>query len=145
MEESKLRVYVTGFGKFGNIEHNPTTVLVEGLSKSAGLKCSLEHLEVAEVSIQGCENTLQKIGEKIEERSSQDGGSNDKYLILNLGVAANRKDFCLEHRAKNIKDFRIPDMAQNQPKNERIDCSKNLDDCLEQGFCDLDSVAEAVS
>ena len=49
---------------------------------------------------------------------------------MNLGVAASRRCFSLENRAKNIADFGIPDERQNQPINQPICDKYGIEDCF---------------
>jgi len=85
----------------------------------------ISNLYVVDTSIQHCDEALENIQNKILEdikEKCQDSNYNKqyKYFILHLGVAASRNNFCLENCAKNIMVFRIPDEANNQPKNEPI-------------------------
>ena len=56
------------------------------------------------VSTQHCEEALKLINDDLEKDKEV-----EEFVIVNLGVAASRKQICLETRAKNICDFGIPD------------------------------------
>ena len=62
-------------------------------------------------------------------------------MIVHFGVAAGRPDFCLEHKAKNIMDFRCPDERGNTPIGQLI-CDKS-GDCLETSL-KIDDVCQSL-
>ena len=59
-----MYIYLTSFGKFGNILENPTTHLAKDLNKKLqdgyciDENICIEHIEVVTVSIQDCESAL---------------------------------------------------------------------------------------
>ena len=121
-----MTIHLTGFGKFGNIEDNPTMhharFIEENLDK-LGPPVAIDHIQIVGVSMEDCEDSLQQIRQKIEASDSS------HHLILNMGVAAGRKNICLERIARNIADFRIPDMRGNKPRNQPICKDLSVDDC----------------
>ena len=129
--------YVTGFGKFGNILENPTTVLVRNLSELLNADersqshFKVELTDIVTVSIQDCDNALERIYEKVAQ--CQDRA--EHHVVINFGVAASRRVFSLESIGKNIADFRIPDESGAQPRNQCINQALDISHTI---TCDLD-------
>ena len=125
--EQKLNLYITGFGRFGNIEINPAKLVVDNLKSKNDMK-ELEHLniqyvKVIGVSIEECDESIQEIKIMIEEKKKL---GQDKHLIINFGVADFQEKFCLEATAKNVMDFSIPDNNGNQCRNKAINSEKDI-------------------
>ena len=70
----------------------------------------IKFIKVVDVSIQDCDEAVSDIVSSILEAPKD-----ETHLILHFGVAAGRKCFSLENRAKNILDFRCPDERGNTP------------------------------
>ncbi|CAI5726759.1 unnamed protein product [Peronospora effusa] len=87
----KRDVYVTGFGKFGDILENPTTFLAKKLE---------EHHKVTESHV-------------LEERGRP-------CIFLHFGVSAVACSVKLEQVGYNVADFRIPDERGYVAKDEVI-------------------------
>jgi pyrrolidone-carboxylate peptidase len=73
------------------------------------------------VSCEDCDIALDTIYAKVQKNLQRSNGT--RHIVLNFGVAAGRKDFTLECRGKNIKDFRCPDERGNVFKNLPIEGS----------------------
>ena len=65
MDHGTLNIYITGFGKFGNVQRNPTTDLVERMQykRDAGELFMYENInfhsmEVLDVHIPACDDHL---------------------------------------------------------------------------------------
>uniref|UniRef100_A0AAV1T1W9 Pyrrolidone-carboxylate peptidase n=1 Tax=Peronospora matthiolae TaxID=2874970 RepID=A0AAV1T1W9_9STRA len=102
-------VYVTGFGKFGNMLENPTTLLAEKLSGHP----KVTETHVLEVSAAGCKQTLADVYARAEERGRP-------CVFLHFGVSATARTLLLEQVGYNVADFRIPDERGHVAKNEVI-------------------------
>ncbi|CAH0481404.1 unnamed protein product [Peronospora belbahrii] len=105
----KRDVYVTGFGKFGDILDNPTTFLVQKL---------VEHQNVTEahvlnVSAASCVKALADVYTRAEERGRP-------CIFLHFGVSSIACSLKLEQVGYNIADFQIPDEQGYVAKNEVI-------------------------
>ncbi|KAI9908390.1 hypothetical protein PsorP6_004684 [Peronosclerospora sorghi] len=105
----KRDVYVTGFGKFGDVAENPTTLLVKNLAEHA----KVTEAHVLEVSVKCCMETLANIYARAEERKRP-------CILLHFGVSPDACTFLLEQAAYNIADFRIPDERGYVATNEAI-------------------------
>ncbi|KAF4319346.1 hypothetical protein BBO99_00005997 [Phytophthora kernoviae] len=105
----KRDVYVTGFGKFGDILENPTTHIAKALVDHPNVTES----QVLEVSIEGCVGALEEMYAKAEKRGRP-------CIILHFGLSAISRTFKLEQVGYNVADFRIPDERGCAPKNEII-------------------------
>ena len=72
-QHKKLNVYVTGFGKFGNILVNPTSILVGELKQALPQFTHINvcDIQVVEVSIQGCDEYLKFVREHIHKNHSE--------------------------------------------------------------------------
>ena len=122
-----MHFYITGFGKFGDVLENPTSILVAKLPELLALKIAndttftdeqkkpfhLAHSEVLEVHMDECNDGLERMYDLISQNHSQA----DHHVVINFGVAAHRLAFDLEQVGRNICDFRIPDERGNQPLN----------------------------
>ena len=116
-----MHIYLTGFGKFGNILNNQTMVIVNHLKKLVeegkfnvpGL--DVQDLTVVDVDIQSCDAHVDKVKEMILKADP-----NQKYFILNFGVAAGDPKFRIECVAKNVMNFSIPDERGNTPMGKPI-------------------------
>uniref|UniRef100_M4B1S3 Uncharacterized protein n=1 Tax=Hyaloperonospora arabidopsidis (strain Emoy2) TaxID=559515 RepID=M4B1S3_HYAAE len=96
-------VYVTGFGKFGDMLENPTTLLAEKL----GGHPKVTETHVLEVSAAGISVTC------LSERGRP-------CVFLHFGVSATACTLLLEQVGYNVADFRIPDERGHVAKNEVI-------------------------
>jgi len=124
-------LYVTGFGKFGDVETNPTSVVLQSL-KADGLplapeQCVKECIDVLHVSKNGIDEYLDTVH------------MSSKNISIHFGINNKATAFALERRAYNNMNFRIPDMAGYEPKEVCIDSDLLLDYPRETGF-DLDVV-----
>lgn len=155
--KTTVKLFVTGFGPFGpSVKLNPTQLHIQNLEMKL-LKGDVIHpsidiqrLKVVDVDIQHCNEECQiiydKIIEDIEANSDKSPfGEAHKiiYVIINMGVAAHRADFCFENRAKNIMDFSIPDMAKNQPRDEPICVEYDKSNCLFTGL-DIEYLCKSI-
>ena len=126
-KDKRLCFYITGFGKFGKVIENPTSILVNKI-KDLFLKCSfppnitLEYSKVLEVSIDALKIGVEEIKKIID--SSNPSATN---IILHFGVAASRKTFSLEKYGYNNATFGIPDVCGNTPNKCQIDATSELD------------------
>ena len=83
------------------------------------------------MSIQDCDEALERIYKLVNDGHS----SAEHHVVINFGVAASRRGFCLENIGKNIQDFSIPDERGNQPRNCSIDQGLDQSHTMQ---CDLD-------
>lgn len=116
-------VFVTGFGKFGNILENPTTKISNALPrllKEKGIaNLTLAKQFVVTVAIEDCDSVLQEIYETIQNHSQY--STNKQYLVIHFGVYKGCGSFRIECQGKNIKNFFIPDERGNKPLDQCID------------------------
>ncbi|KAF1320452.1 putative pyroglutamyl peptidase, partial [Globisporangium splendens] len=125
--QQKRDVYLTGFGKFGNIVENPTTHIVNAIAEDANVTEAV----VLEVSAEGSLEMLAPLRKKAEE-------SGRPCIFLHLGVAASSTQFAFESFGYNLADFRIPDergwVAQsvviNADEDEALKTALSLDEML---------------
>ena len=129
---------ITGFGPFGGVKENPTTVIVrkldaylrkndkchtnEGGSTVADL---VKEYVILETSAQAVNETMARIqnehSSSISNTHETHTGSCNKQnvIFLHLGVGRSR-GFRLESCAYNEATFRIPDQRGYQPKEQAI-------------------------
>ncbi|KAG7377582.1 G protein-activated inward rectifier potassium channel 2 [Phytophthora pseudosyringae] len=105
----KRDVYVTGFGKFGDILENPTTFLATKLAEHPNVTES----HVLEVSAESCVEELADMYARAEERGRP-------CIFLHFGVSAISRTLKLEQVGYNMADFRIPDERGYVAKDETI-------------------------
>ncbi|KAL3674006.1 hypothetical protein V7S43_001690 [Phytophthora oleae] len=105
----KRDVYLTGFGKFGDILENPTTLLARKLAEHP--KVTESH--VLEVSAESCAEELSQMYARAEQRGRP-------CIFLHFGVSAISRNIKLEQVGYNVADFRIPDERGYVAMNEVI-------------------------
>jgi len=115
----KVVFAITGFGKFGGVDNNPTEVLVKALpsfmrSNPLGKNATIDRCQILEVSGQGAKEGLEDIRNTVFQSAGQ------QRVWLHLGVDANAKTFKLEKCAWNEAKFRIADERGWEPKDECI-------------------------
>jgi pyrrolidone-carboxylate peptidase len=126
-----LRLFFTGFGKFGNVLENPTTHhsrKIETLLRESGIDgVELHSTRTITVAIEYCDEALSEIYSKINELIAQEAKEPHVveyyYVVLHTGVWQGSGRISIEQVGKNIKSFRIPDENGNQP----LDC------CIDEG------------
>lgn len=125
-----VRIHLTGFGPFGGIEDNPTSVVCrvlkefvrEGkvpagvppglLREFADAGIALDGLEALEVSAAACRAGVRAILGR--------SGDSAACAIVHMGVSSASERVHLECRGFNVADFRIPDVRGWQPRGEQI-------------------------
>jgi len=126
-------IVVTGFGPFGGVEDNPTTVIVRRLdsylrsSSGAIVADMVKDYIVLETSAKSVNETMDVLRTECADAAALAAvnASNDigrtvpRWLLLHLGVARS-KGFRLESCAYNEATFRIPDQRGYQPTREPI-------------------------
>lgn len=94
---NKVRLYVTGFGKFGDIIENPTTFLIKALpqilEKHPIKKLELCEARIVTVSCVKVDAMLKDYKQLIEENPPAE---DEKIVVVHFGVAEGRGEFCLE-------------------------------------------------
>jgi pyroglutamyl-peptidase len=120
-----VRFIVTGFGPFGCVQENPSTILAEGLvaflssmevDKSIfTYLASVTNTLVIETSAQAASDAIDQFF--TEEKNRHDGAS---VVILHLGVRYEGELFQVEEFAYNDASFRIPDERGFQPHKQSI-------------------------
>lgn len=97
-----LKVLVTGFEPFGDVEENPSQLIVEKLAQQ-GVEGVILATAVLPVDMH---QAPQKLEEIVQETQPD--------AIIALGVAASRDKICLERVFINLLDFGIPDNGGQQ-------------------------------
>eukprot|EP01016_Furgasonia_blochmanni_P039794 TRINITY_DN4993_c0_g2_i11.p2 TRINITY_DN4993_c0_g2~~TRINITY_DN4993_c0_g2_i11.p2 ORF type:complete len:241 (-),score=60.56 TRINITY_DN4993_c0_g2_i11:218-940(-) len=119
---------LTGFGAFGTVKTNPTSIMIEHLKeiKAKGLDgtdefpVKLGHLTVLNVAAEDCNVYLQETLKLIEAQTA--ANPKIKQVHIHFGVYAGSQHINLELHAYNFADFRIPDNRGWQPRGHKI-CS----------------------
>jgi pyroglutamyl-peptidase len=138
MSQPFVHIVLTGFGKFAGVDDNPTSRLMEYFRNhppALGDNVSLHCIDTLTVAGLDAVRFVKRTHEELE-RFQQDEKSDVRFLWVHCGVAASRKELCLEQRAFNDLDFRCPDERGWSPVQQCI----NGDDgprekCLE---CPID-------
>ena len=113
---------VTGFGRFGSIVDNPTTILVSQLESyiqthftNEKIKC--QTIQPAwEVSFDNVQNQLQQLYQSLSTKKDED----DVTVLIHLGVDYKAKNIKLERCGINEATYRIPDEKGYQPQKEVV-------------------------
>lgn len=126
-----MTVHLTGFGPFGGVPENPTSIVCRllreyveagkaplGVSKalldefaSAGVE--LRGMDALEVSAEACRANVPAIVKGLNEKAGA-------VALVHLGVSGASKQINLECRGVNIADFRIPDVRGCQTQGEPV-------------------------
>jgi len=140
-QRSQLVMHLTGFGPFGNVSENPTSIICrqlrdlvdygrqpEGVNPTvleefskAGV--SLRGLDALEVSAEACNQAIPRIVTNLDAAVAAAGNSDgaaSAAALIHLGVASGSKGIRLECRAANVADFRIPDARGRQSRGEAV-------------------------
>lgn len=124
------KVNVTGFQAFGNIDVNPTELVVNSfIEKPHPKQGDARKLDV----------TVKAVDEYVEEMCAKAKEDHLKTVNLHFGVGPNKVYF-LEMCAYNNKDFRIPDNSGYQCNKEKICPHLPLDEALKTDI-DLEYLA----
>jgi pyroglutamyl-peptidase len=121
---------LTGFGPFGDVTDNPTSILIQELRRRIlceALPVKVKIFSVLEVSTVGVDSFLQSVSDVRGDR-----------VCIHLGVDSAGQHFKLERSAYNNTSFRIPDATGAQPNACKIVDEFEFDEPLESKF-DLDS------
>ena len=105
-----MKVLLTGFTPFGNLEMNPSQVLVEEIA--ARMRTSDDFLVIVEV----LPTEFEAAGQRIQTLIRQ----NLPDVILGLGVATERSVISLERIALNLDDTAMPDNTGLSPRGTKI-------------------------
>ncbi len=125
--ENFKRLFITGFGSFGDVKSNPTEEIIEALQDEqftcGEYSASYKILHVATAAVD----------EYLDDRQirNQIKSSN---INVHLGVASSNMDFKLEQYCYNNMDYRIPDVFGQQPQREKIDKDMQLDQPVATSF-----------
>jgi len=132
-------IHLTGFGAFGDVKDNPTSVICdqlrawlnkgispEGVSKdllsefkSAGIE--VQGLKPLEVSADACQTHLRELFQDLSQRhDAVSSESKGLVCIVHMGVSSKAREIHLECRGFNEADFRIPDVRGWQPIGDAI-------------------------
>jgi pyroglutamyl-peptidase len=123
-EEQPAALILTGFGPFGDMEENPSTILVNEIpsylqSSSDAWKQQLatriDKYIVLETSTKGVCQTLDALAAEEEDETNK-----KPKILLHLGVNYRGTGFQLEQCAYNDATFRIPDQRGYQPQKMAI-------------------------
>ncbi|GAX24272.1 pyroglutamyl-peptidase [Fistulifera solaris] len=117
-----LRFVVTGFGPFGGVPENPTTVLANGIVdylNQHGMNdlALITSTFVLETSAEAARAAIDKFW---EDEQANEYSEQTTTILLHLGVNYKGEKFHLESCAYNEATFRIPDERGYQPNKESI-------------------------
>jgi pyroglutamyl-peptidase len=128
-------LYITGFGKFANVETNPSMIIVEAL-RSCGTPLA------AEACLKECFEVIHVSKTGIDEYFEQTHVASD-HISIHFGVNSFAKSFLIEKNAYNQLDFSIPDMCGFAPRAQCIDENYVLDRPKQTDF-DIDGIVKAL-
>lgn len=133
MEDVKIVFYVTGFGKFGDVDANPTTFIVEYMEKELSSQPKMKSTKIVEVAGSTAKQEVQVIIDDIKDNYiSNSVESLDRrvhIVILHFGVNHMKKKtpmFQLEQNAFNEANFRIADELGWKPTKDPIDETQKI-------------------
>jgi pyroglutamyl-peptidase len=141
---------ITGFGPFGGIEENPSTILVTELVAYLGtcgkhdLAAQIVHAKVMETSVEDVRATLDGFFEESSSNSNNNTPNKSHVIIIYLHIGVNYKGTCmqLEQCAYNEATFRIPDQRGFQPQSGLVVETKELGATYTTTL-DLESICQA--
>jgi pyroglutamyl-peptidase len=101
-----MTILVTGFEPFGQLQVNPSALIVEHLARTSAQGTVCEVLDTEFVAAE------RRIRELIRRHQPE--------TVVCLGVAASASEIRLERQAANLDDARLPDNAGYQPAGTPI-------------------------
>jgi pyroglutamyl-peptidase len=149
---AKVSFIITGFGPFGNIQENPSTILVTELAAYLAtcgkddLAARIAQTKIMETSVQDVRATLDGFYEESSNKNNKKRttGSNSRVIIyLHIGVNYMGTGMQLEQCAYNEATFRIPDQQGFQPQSELVVETNNELGAIYQTTLDLESISRA--
>jgi pyroglutamyl-peptidase len=145
------RFTITGFGPFGEVKDNPTTVIVQKLQsflertkETAHLASLIDNCILLETSVQDVNRTCDRLQTDFLKRGDNDEPPPTSRVLLHLGVDEKSTYFKLESCAYNESTFRIPDQQGYQPRNISIFEDQEYKSCLRTSL-NVDELAETMS
>jgi len=111
-----LRFFVTGFGRFRGVDHNPTTVVVSKLGAQLSAPSELD----AEVECKVLETSTVAVDEALEAAYGRDDGDHTTVVAVHFGVHAGSSSIKLERLGFNDANFSVPDERGYQPQRQPI-------------------------
>eukprot|EP00397_Hematodinium_sp_SG-2012_P063130 GEMP01086526.1.p1 GENE.GEMP01086526.1~~GEMP01086526.1.p1 ORF type:complete len:212 (-),score=30.46 GEMP01086526.1:206-841(-) len=103
-----IRVHITGFGPFGGVRENPSSIICDRL---AGLE--IPNVEVVS------SRTLEVSAGAVDAFLNEDCDIQEGDMVIHIGVAQGSSKILLEGRAVNEAYFDIPD-ARGEKRNGHI-------------------------
>ena len=98
----KLKLYVTGFGAFGNVLTNPTSILVSKITENKTLLEEVLNIEIVSTDVlKVTMSEAEKYCDNIHNQLSSNMDKNTMHLVIHFGVAAKSTKIHLETIAKN--------------------------------------------
>ncbi|KAL3921238.1 MAG: hypothetical protein SGILL_002850 [Bacillariaceae sp.] len=148
-----VRFLITGFGPFGGVEENPTTVIAKKIfpyitmmmkqqPSSADLASSVDDCVILETSVEGVESLCDRLQNDFAKDISNN--RSPRRILLHLGVDASSKSFKLEACAYNQATFRIPDVRGFQPRDVCIFEEEEYATCLRTSV-NVEQIAEIMT
>lgn len=110
-----MKVVVTGFGPFGEITINPSSIVARNVSKNLnGDNISSEFVQL--------EASVSSVKKFYNNRES----SNKECFIIHFGVYSGADKIYIERRAKNYANFSIPDYEGITLTREKVSAEYDL-------------------
>ena len=129
-----VRVHVTAFGAFEGVAANPTVAIIKRLVQENALQS--KQAETLDVDAKLCAAWCSK--------QTRDDDMPSVYIHLGVKQSATSPQLELEACARNCADFPVPDNANYQPTNERIDDAFEHDAILRTRL-DVDEMCKSLS
>jgi pyroglutamyl-peptidase len=145
------RFIITGFGPFGGVKDNPTTVIVRKLrsflertEETAQLASLIEDCILLETSVQDVNQTCDRLQQDFLKGAENNDSPLRRRILLHLGVDEKSTLFKLESCAYNESTFRIPDQQGYQPCNVSIFEDQQYKSCLRTSL-NVDELAQIMT
>ena len=94
VEKAEIKFHFTGFGKFRNVEKNPTTYIIEKLSETDTTGIDIGSLKVLDVNCPA-------VDDYVDEIYSSKIDSKERNIVIHLGVYSGSQCFNIETTGKN--------------------------------------------
>jgi pyroglutamyl-peptidase len=147
LPQQKLSLVVTGFGPFGKVTENPTTILIHEFPNyltSSDVQWKQELLSCIDEWII-LETSAKGVNDKLDTMIMSSSSTTTNRIFLHLGVDARGTGFKLEQCAYNEATFRIPDQQGYQPQQESIFSDEALGQRLENRTLNLEELMANMS
>ena len=135
-----LKIYVTGYGAFGDIITNPTTVLVNKIKENLAQIYEIYNFEIISADIlKVAWSEVEKFCEDLHQKLENEKDNEVMHLVIHFGVASSREHITVERIARNSTCGADVDGVEKKGHINHL--------CLQDYGCrlDINSIIESIN